>query len=457
MWHLFLPRQVRGWLGPRIATAMGRPSPNGRELQDPPGAGIATRSASRFPRVAQSVSVVIPTLNAGARFARTLAVLQEQRGIGDMEIVVVDSGSTDDTCTIAEAAQARLLHIAPGDFNHGATRNLAAEAAAGDVLLMTVQDAVLLSPTGVRDLVLDLYRHPRIAAVSARQVARSDADLFAAFGTLAHHRAIWPNRRTRAEPPPSSNGARAEASDPSRVTALERRAAAAMDDVCAAIRHEAWSEIRFAEVDFAEDLEFGLRAVEDGWTIGLSSSVAVAHSHRRDATYHLRRSVADRLHVAPMIDDDRRSRVAGDEVSAVVSAGRGFLSEIQGGLSRDGEEGGPRDLVAEFDGLENHLRGAPPRQTPLGQLAELDELLRAYGEQSPEREAVTAGLREEMLDVLTWRSLSEFVRANRAATHAEGLDFATKLTGAVVGRALGDSIRTPGLDEAAARRLISGV
>ena len=57
------------------------------------------------------------------------------------EILIVDSGSSDRTVELARAAGARVVAIPPEDFNHGRTRNLAAELATGDVLCFLTQDA----------------------------------------------------------------------------------------------------------------------------------------------------------------------------------------------------------------------------------------------------------------------------------------------------------------------------
>ena len=51
-------------------------------------------------------SVIIPTLNEESCLAETLRHLQAHR---PHEVLVVDGGSTDNTCAIAEA-DARLLH-----------------------------------------------------------------------------------------------------------------------------------------------------------------------------------------------------------------------------------------------------------------------------------------------------------------------------------------------------------
>jgi rSAM/selenodomain-associated transferase 2 len=54
------------------------------------------------------LAVIMPTLNEAAALPATLAALQ-----GAHEIIVADGGSTDQSCAIAEAAGARVLHLSP--------------------------------------------------------------------------------------------------------------------------------------------------------------------------------------------------------------------------------------------------------------------------------------------------------------------------------------------------------
>src|SRR5690348_16456087 len=55
------------------------------------------------------VSIVMGTLDAGRFLATALASIREQT-FDDVEIVIVDGGSTDDTRAIAEEYDARVLH-----------------------------------------------------------------------------------------------------------------------------------------------------------------------------------------------------------------------------------------------------------------------------------------------------------------------------------------------------------
>ena len=57
-----------------------------------------------------TVGVVIRTLNESELIGRCVETLQRQQPGFDLDILVVDSGSTDDTVAIAEAGGARPAH-----------------------------------------------------------------------------------------------------------------------------------------------------------------------------------------------------------------------------------------------------------------------------------------------------------------------------------------------------------
>jgi rSAM/selenodomain-associated transferase 2 len=84
------------------------------------------------------LSVIIPTLNAATGLQRTLTCFTGKAAVG--EVLVVDGGSTDETCAIAEKSGARLIKHEPG---RGQQLARGAEVATGEWLLFLHADTVL--------------------------------------------------------------------------------------------------------------------------------------------------------------------------------------------------------------------------------------------------------------------------------------------------------------------------
>lgn len=104
------------------------------------------------------VSVVIPARNEGPHIALTVAALLRQRREGaDMEVIVVNDGSWDDTAARAESAGAAVLpwqqHRDHG--NPGAARNAGASAASGDPIIFLDADCVVTA--GWLEAILDAH------------------------------------------------------------------------------------------------------------------------------------------------------------------------------------------------------------------------------------------------------------------------------------------------------------
>ncbi|HEV2062605.1 MAG TPA: glycosyltransferase [Solirubrobacteraceae bacterium] len=121
------------------------------------------------------MSVVIPVKDGGKDLRRCLDGVARQRFDDDVEIVVVDSGSRDDSRDVARSFGARVHQIAPHEFNHGATRNLGVSLASGRYLVFTSQDAEPDGDDWLSRLVAPLREDETIAGVYGRQVPHADA------------------------------------------------------------------------------------------------------------------------------------------------------------------------------------------------------------------------------------------------------------------------------------------
>ena len=220
-----------------------------------------------------AVSVVIPVKNGGDDLVRCLRAIGRQRleGDGEVEVVVVDSGSRDDSVAVARASGARVHEIPPEEFNHGATRNLGVSLASGPFLVFISQDAEPERDDWLAQLLAPLRADPQVAGVYGRQVAHPDAKpperFFLDF-------LYGPHARTQ----------RASA-----VAELSMRTTL-FSNANSAIRREALEAFPFVEdIIMSEDQEWSQRALLAGWSIVYAPAARVRHSHPYDLKAAFRR------------------------------------------------------------------------------------------------------------------------------------------------------------------------
>lgn len=123
-----------------------------------------------------NVSVVIRTLNESRHLNALLCGIAEQDYEGQIDTVIVDSGSTDGTLEIAEAHKTNLLHIAKEEFSFGRSLNLGCAAASGDALVFVSGHCIPASRSWLSELVHPL-RADGIVYSYGRQIG-NDASRF---------------------------------------------------------------------------------------------------------------------------------------------------------------------------------------------------------------------------------------------------------------------------------------
>jgi len=122
----------------------------------------------------------------------------------------------------------------------------------------------------------------KLAVVTARQIPRSDSDLMSVF-SLNEYYEFLDLREDRI----------ISTKDFEDLNTSEKRRTSQIDDVCSCYKHEILSKYKFGDVQYAEDLDIGIRIVKDGYKIAQLYSTGVIHSHIRPASYYLRRGFVE--------------------------------------------------------------------------------------------------------------------------------------------------------------------
>lgn len=227
----------------------------------------------------RKVSVVIPTKNGGAIFRETLEALKNQQYEGQIELVIIDSGSTDDTIDIAKRYGAVVESIHPREFNHGLTRNRGIEMASGEIIVIMSQDAVPGDEYLVKNFVA-AFDDPKVAGAYARQVPRDDADIL-----TKRNLNRWLTGRKTEEIRWISDW-----DEYQKLSPLQRHHFYNFDDVCSAVRKSVWCQIPFRANDFGEDIDWSQQVLEAGWKIAYWPRSYVIHSHNRSIMYDYTRN-----------------------------------------------------------------------------------------------------------------------------------------------------------------------
>lgn len=261
-----------------------------------------------------TVSVVIPCKNAGDEFQFLLKMLQAQKGFKNIEIVIVDSGSTDQTLETAHRFNAKVVEIKPEDFSHSYARNLGAEHATGDYLLFTVQDALPSSDTWLHELFTVLIDN-EVAAVSCAETPKEDADLFYRQICWNHYNFLGVNDGDRIFSLPKTQNH------------LTLRQNGQLSDLANLISRELFNQYKY-RLNYAEDIDLGIRLIKDGHKLAFLGTTRIIHSHNRQPYYFLKRGYVDNQFLSDIFDDFVVPKLAIENFAPDIAFTYSFLADL---------------------------------------------------------------------------------------------------------------------------------
>jgi glycosyltransferase involved in cell wall biosynthesis len=238
-----------------------------------------------------TVSVVIPTFNAGHEFYWLLRKLKAQKGIKDVEVVIVDSASTDDTAKLASIFDCNLVQISQEEFSHSFSRNLGAKSASGDYLLFMVQDAYPIGDYWLHGILSYLFDHKSegVVAASCSEYCRLDSDITYDCNVDTHYKFLMCREVDRIGMFTGEDH-------------MSLRAQGQLSDVSCLIPRKLFLEYRYRG-NYAEDLDLGIRLIRDDNKVAMLASIKTIHSHNRPAYYYFKRSFVDVIFLVKQFDD----------------------------------------------------------------------------------------------------------------------------------------------------------
>lgn len=222
------------------------------------------------------IGVVIRTLNEAQHIGECLETLARQRPGFDLDVLVVDSGSTDRTVEIARTHGARIHEIPPEDFDYSMAINMGIERVRGELILILSAHAIPVDDAWVAAMIAP-FEDERVAGVASRQVPWPDAPVREVL------------RLAREFP------------DAGRVYEPGWQGPVLFSNAASCVRRSVWVEEPFT-LPAAEDLEWAERVVLAGWKVAYTASSAVQHSHDESP-----RAQAQRMIDINRIDDEGRT------------------------------------------------------------------------------------------------------------------------------------------------------
>lgn len=199
----------------------------------------------------QLVSIIIRTLNEERYLGELLQAIDSQiHSDFDIEVVLVDSGSTDETLPIATSFGCRITHISKNDFSFGRSLNLGCSFAKGDRLVFISGHCIPCQSDWLSRLVAPL--NEQCDYVYGRHVERDTTK----FSEKQHFAKYFPAESRLPQVGFFCNNANA------------------------AIKREVWEKYRFnEELTGCEDMYLARQIVENGGSIGYCAEAPVYHIH----------------------------------------------------------------------------------------------------------------------------------------------------------------------------------
>jgi len=197
-----------------------------------------------------SLSIVIRAFNEEKHIGRLLYGISQQ-SYPNPEVILVDSGSTDETLSIASQYPVKIVHITPENFTFGRSLNTGISAASGDLVVITSAHCYPVYPDWIEKLTRPLTNQHIAMSYGKQRGGETNH-----FSEHQFFRKYFPNHSVTQQAHPYSHNANA------------------------AIRRKLWEIHAYDEnLTGLEDLAWSSWAMESGYEIAYVAEAEVIHLH----------------------------------------------------------------------------------------------------------------------------------------------------------------------------------
>lgn len=211
----------------------------------------------------KKISFVIRTKNEGKKLESVLCSILNQNSEYEAEIIIVDSGSTDNTLNIAKKNNCKIITIKPEEFSWGYALNKGISQAQGDIIALISGHCIFENQNCLQNLYMIYKSNPEVSVIYGRQCGDAKEDPFENCDLNLFY--------------PIENTLKYIENNIYKLT---------ISNACCFFKASVWEKIKFDEIlQSCEDTKWAEDVMNSGYKIGYLSSLSVIHSHPLNLIY----------------------------------------------------------------------------------------------------------------------------------------------------------------------------